>query len=422
MIGTALDQAQKLFSRGFVIAAFVPSLLFATVVACRWWGFATLKTTVQAWAQKGLKESAFEILLVGTVVYLLAYVLYGIRTAIHQLYQGEWPIPLKWLRPVGLALVHRAMGRCQARLREKEVRLDDPAWAIDFDFAETYASIKLALEEPTLQKVRDSHQHILRCLEKGEVWQEKMYLDILHEARILQANRDRFSSDLQKEVDRLVGDIQAAYKASPSLRTATTRLNALALREWTAAYTDLMDNFPDDERWLRPTQLGNMVSVLELHPLKRYGITLSSLWPRLMHVISKDARLRIEDANIYLDFTVLMSLLSLVAAGIVIIADFYDPPSNLILRIVFPFFLLLSFWLFYRLAIQATRTFGIQILAAVDLFRLKLLDALDIERPGTVAEEQQIWKELHYFIVQADLPEKHVRFKEVEKSPGKKSK
>lgn len=420
MIGTALDQAQKLFGRGFLIAAFVPCILFATVITYLWWDFETLKMAVQVWAQKDLKASTFETLLVLIAVYVLAYVLHGVRAAAHQLYQGQWPVPFSWLRPVALVRVHRTMHRRQVALREKEVALDDPAWAIDFDFAETYTAIRLMSEEARsrVQKVRDSHQGILRCLEEGQEWQEKAYLEILREARLLQANRDQLPN-LQKEIDRVVEDIKAAYKANQPLRTTTAHLNALALREWTTAYTDLMEYFPSDERWLRPTQLGNIISVLELHPLDRYGINLGSLWPRLMHVISEGARLRIEEANTYLDFTVLMSLLSLASAVIAVVAGFYGPVRSLALRILLPFFLLMSFWLFYRLAIQATRTFGIQILAVVDLFRLKLLDALDIQRPDTPAEEREIWNELRYFIAQAHLPEKHVRFKDVgEKSPG----
>jgi hypothetical protein len=203
MIGTALDQAQKLFGRGFLIAAFVPSLLFITVLTYLWWGFEALKITVQGWAQKDLKESAFETLLLLSAVYLLAYVLYGVRAAVHQLYHGQWPVPLRWLRSVALIRVHRTMGRCQATLREKEGALDDPAWAIDFGFAETHTAIRLAPEEARLglQKVRASHQSMLQRLKDGQEVQDKLYWDILREARVLQANRD-WLPNLREEINQ----------------------------------------------------------------------------------------------------------------------------------------------------------------------------------------------------------------------------
>ena len=413
MIGIALDQAQKLFGRGFLIAAFIPTLIFAVVVSYLLGGAEGLEKTVRGWAQGDLKEMGVEILLSLVAVYLLAYVLYGVRTGLQQLYNGQWPVPLKYLRRVGLAMARRTMVLRQKALREKEGALDDPAWAIYFDFVKTYTPIQVTPEvaKTSLNKIRDSHTSLLCCIEEKQDWQEETYLDILREARILQANRDRFPSDLQMEVDRLVGNIKAAYHSNPTLRSAASLINARARREWTAAYTELRDYYPDDERWLRPTQLGNIASVQELHPFNRYRINLSLLWPRLRHVISDDVRLRLEDTNIYLDFTLIMSFLSFVAAVIAGITAFSGPPRN-VPSLLLPLILLGSFWLFYRLAIQAMRSFGTQIQAAVDLFRLKLLDALEIERPANLEEEQKIWEEIRSFIAQADLPQKHVRFKD----------
>jgi len=413
MIDTIIDQAQKLFGRGFLIAAFIPTLIFAVVFRYLLGGVEGLEKTVRGWAQSNFKEMGVEIVLSVVAVYLLAYVLYGVRTGLQQLYYGQWPLPLKYLRRVGLAMARRAMVRRQKTLREKEDALNDPAWAVDFDFVATYTPIQVTpgVAKASLNKIRDSHTSLLCCIKEEQDWQEKTYLDILREARILQANRDRFPSDLKMKVDRLVADIKKTYRSNPRLRSAASLLNARALREWTAAYTDLRDYYPDDERWLQPTQLGNIASVQELHPFNRYRIHLSLLWPRLRHVISDDVRLRLEDTNIYLDFTLIMSFLSCVAAVIAAIVAFYSPPLNVPLFLL-PLILLGSFWLFYRLAIQATRSFGTQIQAAVDLFRLKLLDALEIERPSSLEEEQKIWDEIRSFIVQADLPQKHVRFKD----------
>src|SRR5215217_2925040 len=103
MITTVLDQALKLFGRGFLIAAFFPSLLFVAVIVYLGWGFEALTTMVEEWTQAGLSEAVFGTLVALVAVYLLAYMLYGVRTALHQLYQGQWPIPLKWLDPIFLA-------------------------------------------------------------------------------------------------------------------------------------------------------------------------------------------------------------------------------------------------------------------------------------------------------------------------------
>jgi hypothetical protein len=60
-----------------------------------------------------------------------------------------------------------------------------------------------------------------------------------------------------------------------------------------------------------------------------------------------------------------------------------------------------------------------QVWAVVDLFRLKLLDALDLERPDAPSTEKETWTELRRFIVQAE-PTTSLRFKGQE-SPTRSS-
>jgi hypothetical protein len=423
--GTVLDQAQKLGGRGFLIAAFIPALLFVAVIIYLLWGIDSLQQGVRELAEQGWKRSVLHILIGFVCIYLLAYVLYGIRGFLYEFLQGEWPVaPLKWLRPVFLALEARAFRRRQSILVQKINALNDPYWATEKAFGPfnpTSRAIVMKATEarPMLQNVYNSHQNLIQRLATGHKWKEKKYWDILRKARRLQAkeNRSKFPIELQMEIDQLVAIIKAEHEANYLLRITTDRFKALALREWDAAYNDRYGNFPKNERWLRPTRLGNAVSTLESYPLDRYGIDLGTLWPRLVQVIPDSARLRIEEANIYVDFTVMMTLLSFAAAVSVIVFYFSGLPWRLphsqgwiIFHLVL---LLLSSWTFYHLVVQATRAFGNQICATIDLYRLKLLDALEIKRPGTLREEQDIWKKIGSFIAQADVPTEDIRFKTV---------
>lgn len=101
-----------------------------------------------------------------------------------------------------------------------------------------------------------------------------------------------------------------------------------------------------------------------------------------------------------------------------IISNFYGPPRPLVFQTLFPLIFLLSSWLFYHLAIQATRVYALEIQANVDLFRLRLLEVLEIEKPGSPEEERKVWNEIRDFIVQGDLPTEHVRFKRASKETG----
>jgi hypothetical protein len=156
--------------------------------------------------------------------------------------------------------------------------------------------------------------------------------------------------------------------------------------------------------------------VMNLYPLKRYGITMSILWPRLYEVLSENTRQRIEDANIYLDFTTNMSLLSIAAVAFAVFAAFYGTARTKTSEIAWLLILLFGFRVFYLLAIEATRAVSAQVEAAVDLFRLKLLDALGIDAPANSCQESEIWKKLHHFIGQAIVSAQPIQSKKTSAS------
>ena len=159
-------------------------------------------------------------------------------------------------------------------------------------------------------------------------------------------------------------------------------------------------------------------SAQELYGRERYGIPIGDLWPRLLPFLPEDATKRIDDANAFLDFTIIMAFYSALAVAFTGRAAFFDGHSQLshILttlasKIAFTLAPLLSCWLFYHLAVEATRGLGLQMQTAVDLYRLKLIDALGIVRPKTMEEEKEIWGELWSFFTMSKLPGPAVKFK-----------
>jgi hypothetical protein len=460
-MGTVLDQVQKLFSRGFLISSFIPCCLFIIVIRFLWFGYSQLRETVEGVSKDGLAAGSFDVLAALVAIYLLSYVLYGIRAFIHGLFQGDWHIalPLKRsrsltsllprnYRTVKMAFLPGVLNRLERLFNlpseigeswetdlsrvfkdEADVKasaLDVPHWVLEKGFEQTFSITRLTPDEVVsmVEKLRAAHSEFARRVEGNEAWEEKEYWEILTVAQILRANR-RYMPDEQKTaLNVLIEEIKTLYNGSNQvvLREAVNRMREHADREWRESYTDYVNDFPEDERWLRPTRLGNIAMVQELRPLKRYGINLSAMWPRLAYVMTPDSRARVEEANIYLDFTVIMSLLSLISCGISIYTAFDSPPRQTVTKIILPILCFVSFWLFYRLAIQATRAFGAEVQAAVDMFRLKLLDSLEIERPNNPQEEKQIWTELRYFIAQGDLPQQYVRFKKPDSKSEQKPK
>lgn len=418
MIGNVFNQAQKLFSRSFAIASFVPSLLFI-MVAAYLFGGEVLNRELTQFKGKGWEweKATPELMLSLGAVYLLAYVVYGIRAALHHLFQGHWPLPLRWLSYALLTKERWIWGRRKARLEQLVAARDAPDWALSSEdrFGRTFSHFILTPSQARtrLRTSRGAHLEILRCLRDGQKPSSRSYWHVLTDAHLLQANRRRLPAPFQEEVDRFVSEIRAAYetKDNVALRDAAQELKARTQRQWTEAYEYLMQDFPQDERFLQSTRLGNVAMVQELYTFNRYGIALSDLWPRLDPLLPEDTHRRIDEANTYLDFVVIMAFYSALAALLAGAAAFYGIPRPLWPKVLLVSAPVLCYWLFYWLAVQATRAFGLQIQAAVDLYRLKLLDALGVPRPESPEKERAIWEEFHYFIVQAVMPKEHFRFK-----------
>jgi hypothetical protein len=459
MTEAVLDQFQKLFGKGFLIAAFVPSILFVCFLKflrAGWWEMQM--ALARLWSD-GWKIS-LNVLAYLVIIYLLAYVIYGMRGLLHNLFQGQWSITLsttqqyneaiilpdwaltdlpirrhtkrfvKWLEFV-LNLPFRAGQRWEVnsfrKLKEiSDLRvsvLDIPRWILKENFDRTFNAIRLDHDQAfaLIETVDAKHRDFMQRFREEEDWNESEYWDIVATAQLLRANRKRLKH-AQPAIDLLINDIKETYyeKDSEALRQAVEHLSESADRDWRSVYSRLKATFPEEERWMRPTRLGNIAMVQEIGPLKRYGINLSAIWPRLMHVLPAEARQRLGDANIYVDFTVIMSLLAFISGGTAIYSAFYGPPGrSSITRVLLIIACFAVFWAFYQLAIQATRGFGVELQSAVDAYRLKLLDLVGLERPASAEEEQKIWRALRYFISQGDLPKEGVRIKTVTKAEEK---
>ncbi len=418
MIGTVLDSVQKLFGKGFLIAAFLPSLLFLLGLHFLFFGRETFNETVILLGKGEWKEASLKVLITLAATYLLAYVVYGIRSGLHNFYQGRWPSVLGIVSKVFTAWERKHAHEYDSRLETKLQALSISYWILKDHFKKTFipGSDRLAPEavRGRMEEISKSHRLILASLkEKGFLNREK-YWKLLAEAKLLQARQNLLPRYLQPKIEALVDEISRAYqhKQNAALRESVDELRALAEGEWTAAYSDRMENFPKDERWLRPTRLGNVAAAYETYSLERYGITLSTLWPRLYHVTPDRFREQIEEAKTFLDFTVILSffslLLTLVAGVQVVRGSLWFSVEAMLL----PFLFLLGSGMLYLLAIQAMRSFGLQVAASVDLFRLKLLDELEIQRPHSPAAEKNLWTELRRFVEQGDVPTQYMRFKD----------
>ena len=300
------------------------------------------------------------------------------------------------------------------KLKVVEQALDDTSWPTDTDapFAPTWIERKLTEAEVAdwLVKARSEHDQLLSVITQGQRSDRERYRRLLACGRALQSSVHGTTQPHKEEVDNLVQDLRRAYDDHEQFQVCARDAENRALQEWIVAQGKFAVEFPDDERWLQPTRFGNIIAALDYAILKRYGIALNDLWPRLTHVITDDVKSKVDEANVYLDFTLMMSFLAAVTEVIAVVAIFVGPHRPPALQGVLVAAPLLACWSFYLLSMSAAQALALHIRAAVDLFRLDLLDALSIQRPATPAIEQLLWNELEHFVSQGDVPERFVRF------------
>jgi hypothetical protein len=414
MINAVLDQAQKLFGKGFAIAGFVPGVLLVVLAVDLWKGDDKLVEIIRNAQSTGWDKIAPKVLLAVVAAYLLAYILYGIRAALYAFFSGDFPIFLRWLAPLLLSKERMVRRNRQDHLDAKLAALNAPSWALGNDFAKAFSPEVLSVHELArlLRRTRHLHAEMIRRLDAQQIASGTKYAEILRDAHLLQANQNRSQCPawLKSDIEQLIDDIRVNFKKAEHgrLQLAARDFDESCRREWRGAYSELYEYFPRLLSNLRPTRFGNVSMVLEMYSYERYGIPLSELWPRLNPFLTADDRARIDDGNTYLDFTVIMafcSLLGVALAGAAAIHAYHGnrsavPWHDIILLAA----LLLSFQLFYRLAIESTRSFGLLIQSAVDLKRGEVLKAFGITAPVTLDQERQHWSNIHDFIAQSNIP------------------
>jgi hypothetical protein len=374
------------------------------------WGFGAVASMAKEWAAKDLKSMGIQALGILLLAWLVAYIVNGIRSYLKFALQwGVWP----WSR-IGRRLARARRDGRYRKLQRAQLRVSPFLWA-QGGFGNAWSpSRPTTIEAATshLDRVRVTFGNILGTLDQAgqEVGIDRVIQPqleaVLSTLFELWAHRDTFPAPTKEAISKEITAIKEAVSRFAALREALAHLLAEGRMVLNDAQNALAE-YPSESR-LRPTRFGNVVSNLESYPSDRYGIGLPSLWPRLLKVMSGESYLAaLEDATIYLAFTVVMSFLSLIAAGIAGIQALAHPDLLDWLEgsgpgeTLGPLFLS---WFFYRLSVLAVQFYGERVKSSVDLFRLKLLDELSLQRPSSFEEEKKIWSSLHRFIVDSVSP------------------
>jgi hypothetical protein len=144
------------------------------------------------------------------------------------------------------------------------------------------------------------------------------------------------------------------------------------------------DLLPLDRGDLLPTALGNALRRGEGEAGERYGLDPRLAVPRLTPLLAPGVLDELSDLRNQLDAAARLC----VAAGVATTASV----GLLLLHGPWLFLALAMYlltWACYRSSIAAARRFSLSLAAAVDLYHLKLYDALSLERPADLEQERR---------------------------------
>jgi len=141
------------------------------------------------------------------------------------------------------------------------------------------------------------------------------------------------------------------------------------------------------------TRLGNVLRSAETYPEARYGAPALRVWPRLYHLLPQELRTSVEEAQTAMEFMLVVAFLS----------GLFGPPATVYLMSVeAPTGWVLAAsvgsavvaYVAYLGALAPAGLYADSIRTAFDAHRMKVLEALQVPRPATVAEERRTWDHL----------------------------
>jgi hypothetical protein len=409
MFGSVYSKAVELFGKALLVSALLPLLAVTATLAFSIKPKGAMDV-IKHWIAKEPADQASAALLLLAGLYLLSFLIFGMRERITRfLSAGEF-----WLFP---------SIRKQRRIRFAQMELDKK-----HDFEGPGVSVA-----NSILWVRGGFGPIAReyLYLPPKANSEKIARDV--DTMVAELRRSGVQQNLTAERFVALGELFVALRrltylngleggiriarlrslcaqASPAIDISLwcDHVKALDYGDLTAAYNARVWSPPLEH--IQPTELGNILIWAYSYTYKRYGIELDFLYPRLLKVIDKDYQAKIDDRQQFLDFTVILTFLLFAAATVYTLAaaiSIIGNPMKHDWRPVLGAFVFIAGWVTlgrvaYGLSFVAARAYVSILTSAVDLFRLPLLEQLKLEVPPAAAEHE-LWSRLNTTIEKAEL-------------------
>lgn len=391
MIKALLGKIEGLFDKDFLFASFLPSLVFLGAVAATLAGvvgFDAAGAWIEGWTAT---QTAMVPVAAGVGVVVFAYILHGLRAVLLGLWSGMIGGPL---------VPFFRLGEEFSRWRYRKLRERAFGRAVwDGVFAWFHAEVKPHWNSAKPAMPDTEYEALLRTVEGLHDGMEIAEVKNLMARHVVDSFK-RYSG---------MGRLEDAYQ------TVRAKIEEWENRERASLATerarlDRRFGTPDS---IRATALGNVVESYNAYPFKRYSMEGEVFWPHLQHVMKDVAKAdfltTIQDFRILLDFCLTMASLGVLYG---VLAALGGPWLWLDARfwgIIAVVAFLVSYGIYYRVAVFVAMQYGDLIRASFDLFRLQLLYALWRKHPAMRSVELEIWKQISQLLVFGEVQDFEIR-------------
>jgi hypothetical protein len=149
-----------------------------------------------------------------------------------------------------------------------------------------------------------------------------------------------------------------------------------------------IERYPHAEKFVLPTEFGNIFRALEVYSFVVYGLDAVPAWPRLLAILPDSVKKQLSEAKAMIDFFV-----NVFSSSVIIIMIF---SSFSLWTSKFHYLWIPALTGFvgvasYRLSLVALRQYGDHVKSVFDLHRGELAESLGLKLPGSAEAERLMW-------------------------------
>lgn len=163
--------------------------------------------------------------------------------------------------------------------------------------------------------------------------------------------------------------------------------------------------YPYREESIEATAFGNVIAEYETYPEEQYGMNFKIYWSRLRCFLPENIKNELDSRSAKADFIVYLTFIFIIFLPIVTTSA-YTFFGLIIATITFVFWIIITYQVLYKLAINEHNNYGGYVKSIFDLYRMDLAKKLGLPRsicPND--DEKSIWSEYSFFLDDYDYPD-----------------